>query len=50
MRPLHGCAVGSEHDVWVEHREQRGEITAARGSEEGVDRQNSTAFPKDPSR
>jgi hypothetical protein len=34
---LNGCAVGSEHDVWVEHREKRLEVTAARGSEEGVD-------------
>ncbi len=34
---LHGCGVGSEHDLGVEHGEQRGEVTAARGSEEGVD-------------
>jgi hypothetical protein len=34
---MHGRAVGSEHDVWVEHREKRVEVTAARGSKEGVD-------------
>jgi len=34
---LHGYAVGSEHDLWVEQCEKRGEVTAARGSEEGVD-------------
>ena len=32
-----GTAVCSEHDVRVEHRQQRGEVTAARGGEEGVD-------------
>lgn len=32
----HSRAVSSEHDVWVKHREQRVEITAAGGSEEGV--------------
>src|SRR5215204_5504680 len=32
----HATAVGSEHDVWVEHRNQRVEVAAARGSEEGV--------------
>jgi hypothetical protein len=21
---LHGCVVGSEHDVWIEHREKSG--------------------------
>ena len=26
---LHGRAVGSEHDVWVEHGKERVEITAA---------------------
>jgi hypothetical protein len=25
----HGGAVGSEHDVWIEHREQRSEVTDA---------------------
>jgi hypothetical protein len=35
---LHGCAVGSEHDVRVEHREKRVEVTASRGSEEGAAR------------
>ncbi len=33
----HGTAVGSEHDVRVEHREQLLEVTAARGGEEGID-------------
>src|SRR5687767_12110327 len=28
----HGTAVDSEHDVWVEHREKRLEVTVARGS------------------
>ena len=32
-----GAAVGAEHDVRVEHREQRVEVAAARGGEEGVD-------------
>jgi hypothetical protein len=30
-------AVGSDHDVWIENRKKRVEVTAARGSEEGVD-------------
>jgi len=34
---LHGCAIGPEHDVWVEHREKRVEVTIARGREEGAD-------------
>ena len=34
---FHVCAVGSEHDVWVEHREKRLEVTLARGGQEGVD-------------
>lgn len=34
---IHGCAIGSEHDVWVEKREQRVEVAAARGGEERVD-------------
>src|SRR2546429_9270264 len=34
---MHGCGVGSQHDVWIEHCQQRVEVTAARGSEEGVD-------------
>jgi hypothetical protein len=33
----HGCVVGSEHDFRVEHRDERVEVAAARGSEEGVD-------------
>src|SRR5215217_7417012 len=33
----HGTAIDSQHDVRVEHREQRLEVTLARGSEEGVD-------------
>jgi hypothetical protein len=33
----HGCAVGAQHDVRVEHREQRGEVAGAGGGEEGVD-------------
>ena len=32
-----GRAVGSQHDVRVEHREQRVEVAAAGGGEEGVD-------------
>src|SRR5829696_1684845 len=32
-----GCAVGSQNDVRVEHREQRLEVAAARGGEERVD-------------
>src|SRR5260221_6960400 len=32
----HGCAVGSEHDVRVEHRQQRVEGTFARGGEESI--------------
>ena len=32
-----GYVVGAEHDVRVEHREQRVEVAAARGGEEGVD-------------
>ena len=34
---LHRGGVGPEHDVRVEHREQRVEVAAARGGEEGVD-------------
>jgi hypothetical protein len=26
---IHGCAIGSEHDVWIEQREQRVEVPAA---------------------
>jgi hypothetical protein len=33
-----GTAVGSEDDIGVEHRNERLEVTAARGGEEGVDR------------
>jgi hypothetical protein len=29
--------IGPEHHVWIEQREQRVEVTVARGSEEGVD-------------
>jgi hypothetical protein len=29
---IHGGTVGSEHDVWVEQREKRVEVAAARGS------------------
>jgi hypothetical protein len=32
-----GGAVGSEHDVRVEHRDKRVEVSIARGGEEGVD-------------
>src|SRR5262245_49934852 len=32
---LHCCAIGSEDDVRVEQREQRGEVTAARGCKKG---------------
>jgi hypothetical protein len=32
----HGTGIGADHDIWVEHRQQRGEVTVARGSEEGV--------------
>jgi hypothetical protein len=32
----HGTAVGSDHDVWIENREKRVQVTAARGCEEGV--------------
>ncbi len=31
---IHGCAICSEHDVWVEQRQQRVEVAAARGGEE----------------
>jgi len=34
---LDSCAVGSENDFRVEQREKCAEVTAARGSEEGVD-------------
>src|SRR5947208_3512344 len=34
---MHGRLVGSEHDIWVEYREKRVEVTAARGSEKGID-------------
>src|SRR6266566_9616445 len=34
---MHDRLVGSEHDIWVEHREKCVEVTAARGSEESVD-------------
>src|SRR6266704_4236946 len=34
---MHGCIIGSEYDIWVEHRKQRVEVTTTRGSEEGVD-------------
>src|SRR3989304_1798507 len=34
---LHGGAVGPEHDIRVEHREQRVEVAASRGSQEGLD-------------
>jgi hypothetical protein len=34
---IHGCAICSEHDVWVQQRQQRVEVAAARGGEEGVD-------------
>lgn len=40
---LDGCAIGPEHDVRVEHRERRGEVTVARGSEEGLDDGSRTA-------
>jgi hypothetical protein len=33
----HSRAVGSHHDIWVEHRKKRGEVTAAGGSQEGFD-------------
>jgi hypothetical protein len=33
---LHRCAVGAEHDVWVEHREKCVELAVARGREERV--------------
>src|SRR5216683_343784 len=33
----HGSLVGSDHDVRVEDREKPVEVTAAQGSEEGVD-------------
>jgi hypothetical protein len=33
----HHCAVGSEHDIRVEHCNKRVEVTVARGGEEGVD-------------
>jgi len=32
-----GRAVGSRHDVWVDHRDKRVEVAASRGGEEGVD-------------
>jgi hypothetical protein len=32
-----GATVGSEHDVWVEDREKRIEVAAARGGEKSVD-------------
>src|SRR6266545_3825113 len=32
-----GTEIGSEHDVRVEHRDQRVEVAVARGGEEGVD-------------
>ena len=35
--PTRGGAVGSEHDVRVEHGEKRVEVAAARGGEEGFD-------------
>ena len=31
-----GTAVGSDHDVWIENREKRVQVTAARRCEEGV--------------
>jgi hypothetical protein len=34
---VYGCGIGSEHDVWVQHREKCGKVTAARGREEGID-------------
>jgi len=33
----HGCAVGSEHDVRVEHCNKRVEVAVSRGGEEGVE-------------
>src|SRR6266568_5398858 len=33
---MHGCIIGSEYNIWVEYREKRVEVTAMRGSEEGV--------------
>ncbi len=41
---MHGRGVGAEHDIWVEQRDQRVEITAARGREEGVDNVSLTAL------
>jgi hypothetical protein len=38
---MHGCGVGSEHDVWVEHREKRVEVTVARRGEEACVPRNS---------
>jgi hypothetical protein len=34
---LHGRAVGPEHDIRVKQREERAQVAAARGGQEGVD-------------
>ena len=36
MPARHGTVVGSEHDVQVEHRDKRAEVTVAGGGEDGV--------------